>query len=482
MIQSDLLPQIASYIDGKWIGGISGKTIEVRNPANGDLLAEVPQLNASEVEQAVVTSDRAFREYPDIETRRKWVMGLYEAMIENKVELGRIITLEHGKPHKEAIVEVEYAAGFFKYYAEKIDALKPEVLDGSPRNCRWTIHHRPAGVAGSITPWNFPLAMFGKKLAPALAAGCGVVAKPSKETPLTAIAVYTLGERIGIPPGQMNLVIGSSSEIGKILCTHPLVRVISCTSSTETGIILLQQSADHIKKLSLELGGNAPYIVCEDADLEKAADALMSNKFRGSGQTCVCANRVFVHKSVEQPFSDLMKERVEALKMGDGMNDDTDIGPLINRAGYDKVAEHLEDALQKGAKKVCGLEPVAPSEDWGAFFPPTVINSVKEGMKVFSEETFGPLVAIIPFETDEEVVKRANDTEFGLAAYVFCNDRDRGDWIIERLQFGHVGFNTGTGPTPEAPFGGMKQSGFGREGGLEGLFEFTEPQTVPHPL
>ena len=327
MIHSDLLPRIASYVDGKWTEGVSGKRIVVRNPATGDCLAEVPQLNVEEVEAAILAADRGYRKFPDLETRRKWVRDLRDALLENKEELGRISTLEHGKPPKEAVVEVEYSAGCFNYYARKIDILNPEVIEETTRNCRWTIFRRPAGVVASITPWNFPLAMFGKKLAPALAAGCGVVARPSKETPLTAIAVYSLAERIGIPAGQMNLVIGSASDIGRIFCTHPLVRVISCTSSTQTGKVLLNQSADHVKKLALELGGNAPFIVCEDADLEKAADGLMVNKFRGAGQTCVCANRVFVHRTVLGRFSELLKSRVEALQVGHGMDPNSDICP-----------------------------------------------------------------------------------------------------------------------------------------------------------
>lgn len=478
MIASDLVPNIASYIDGGWVSGSSGRSHTVRNPATGEVLAETPQLTQGEVESAILAADRAFRNSVDLETRRRWLRGIHDALIEHKAELGRIVTLENGKPLPEAIGEVEYAAGFFKYYSEKIDALRPERLEETPRGCRWTIQHPPAGVAASITPWNFPLAMFAKKLAPALAAGCAMVAKPSKETPLSMIALHSLAEQVGVPAGRMNLVLGSSGEIGKIFCTHPLVRIISCTSSTETGRILLRESADHIKRLALELGGNAPFIVCEDADLEAAAAGLMANKFRGAGQTCVCANRVFVHKAVEREFLAILKPKVEGLRVGDGMEAGIDIGPLVNRAGFDKAADHVADALAQGAERVCGAEPAPPAEDWGAFFPPTVITGVREGMRVFAEETFGPVVAVCPFTTDEEVVRRANDTEYGLAAYVFTADEERGFRIIEGLRFGHVGLNTGTGPTPEAPFGGMKHSGFGREGGLEGLFEFIEPRTV----
>jgi succinate-semialdehyde dehydrogenase/glutarate-semialdehyde dehydrogenase len=480
MLKSNLLPEWAAYIDGKWVTKGAGEAA-VLNPANGDLLAQVPQLETSQVEEAIRAADRACRAGTDLATRKGWLLSLRDALLEHREELGRIITLEHGKPHPEAIVEVEYSAGFFDYYGYCIDKLEPELLETQSRGCAWTIHHRPAGVAASITPWNFPLAMFAKKLAPALAAGCGVVARPSGETPLTAIAVYTIADRIGLPPGQMNLAIGKAGPIGELFCAHPLVRVISCTSSTETGRILLRNAANHIKRLSLELGGNAPFIVCDDADLEAAADGFMANKFRGAGQTCVCSNRVYAHESISKEFLSLLADRIGKLRMGNGMAPGTDIGPLINRSAFDKVASHLSDALERGAVKVCGEEPVRPSENWGAFFPPTLVSNATDEMKVFREETFGPLVAVAEFKSEEEVIERSNATEFGLAAYVYSGDKKRGHRIVDELRFGHVGLNTGTGPTPEAPFGGFKQSGFGREGGLEGLFEFVEPQTVTTP-
>jgi succinate-semialdehyde dehydrogenase/glutarate-semialdehyde dehydrogenase len=482
MIESSLLPQMGGYIDGKWVHSKEGKTTQVRNPANGDQLAEVASLGTDETEAAIEAANRARWEEHPLSERRRWLSDFQEALLENKEELGRIITLEHGKPHREGIGEVEYAAGFFSYFADKIEALEPEELETHSRGCRWTVYHRPAGVAATITPWNFPLAMFGKKLAPALAAGCGVVAKPSSKTPLTAIATYTLLDRIGVPAGMANLVMGPSGPIGEMLCTHPLVRIVSCTSSTETGRILLNQSADHIKRLSLELGGNAPFIVFEDADLDKAADAFMANKFRASGQTCVCANRLLVQKSVEEEFLELLSDRLAQIKVGNGLEEDTDIGPLIDRDGYRKVAEHTRDALEKGAKKVFGDLPPEPENDWGAFVPPILLTGVREGMMVFHEETFGPLVAVATFADPEDAIEKSNNTEFGLAAYVFTADEEVAQRVIARLHFGHVGFNTGTGPTPEAPFGGMLQSGFGREGGLEGLFEYVEPQTVPRPL
>jgi succinate-semialdehyde dehydrogenase/glutarate-semialdehyde dehydrogenase len=324
--------------------------------------------------------------------------------------------------------------------------------------------------------------MIAKKLSAALAADCSCIIKPSLKTPLTMIALFALiDEKLDLPRGKVNLVIGKPKPIGDTLCEHPAVRILSFTGSTEVGKYLIEKSAEHVKRLTLELGGNAPFIVFDDADLDRAADQLIANKFRGGGQTCVCANRVFVHRKVLGAFADKLVERVEKMTVGDGMKEETDMGPLIDRAGFEKVRTHVKDALERGAQKVAGGSPEPPEHDFGFFHPPTVLRGVTDAMVCAKEETFGPLVPLMAFESEEEVIRRANDTEFGLAAYLFTADPERAGRVIAGLQFGHVGYNTGTGPTPEAPFGGMKQSGYGREGGIEGLHDFIEPQTVPKP-
>jgi succinate-semialdehyde dehydrogenase/glutarate-semialdehyde dehydrogenase len=334
-------------------------------------------------------------------------------------------------------------------------------------------------VAALITPWNFPFAMIAKKLAAAIAADCAVIVKPSGKTPLSMIALFELLREAGFPAGRANLVIGRSAPIGQVLCQHPGVRVLSFTGSTAVGRTLISATADQVKRLSLELGGNAPFLVFEDADPAYAAEQLVQNKLRASGQTCVCTNRVFVHRAVAEPFVRALVERVGPLRVGDGMEPGVDLGPLIDRAGYEKVRAHVEDALANGAVRVAGHDFDPEGRDFGFFFPPTVLRGVTMGMACTREETFGPIFPIVEFETEAEALTWSNQTDYGLAAYVFTEDEARAERVVEQLRFGHVGLNTGTGPAPEAPFGGMKQSGFGREGGAEGLLEFVELQTVP---
>jgi succinate-semialdehyde dehydrogenase/glutarate-semialdehyde dehydrogenase len=478
MIESSLLPHHLGLINGDWVSADSGKTFPVFNPSTGEHLADLPQMGAAETAAAIETAGSAMRlQFPE-ETRAQWLRNISKGLLEHRQELGRFITLEHGKPLREAIAEVEYAAGFFSFYGGQLGELRNREMPNKIGGANWNIQFRPTGVVGSITPWNFPLAMMAKKLAPAIGAGCAVVAKPASKTPLSAIAFCVIAGEAGVPNGIINLVIGSAGPIGETLCQHPLVRLISFTGSTEVGIKLALSTAPYVKRLALELGGNAPFLVFEDADLEVAADALMANKFRGSGQTCVCTNRVYAHVNIIESFVDMVVERVRKLRVGDGMNPDTDIGPLIDRTGFDKVAEHVTDAMSHGAKSVIGEVPPRPSENWGCFYPPTVLIDVKPNMKVCREETFGPVVAVSQFESTEEVLQAANDTEYGLASYVFTNDTERAQQYAASLAFGHVGLNTAAGPTPEAPFGGMKHSGYGREGGLEGLLEFCEPQTI----
>lgn len=478
MIESPLLAHLQGYIDGGWTG--TGAGIAVHNPATGERLAEVPAMGAEDVVRAIESAEAALARPASLEQRRDWLLRIAQVLVDNKREIGRILTLEHGKPWTEAEGEVDYAAGFFRYCGEHVQMLRSHTLEEKPRGCTWTVHYRPAGVAGLITPWNFPIGMIAKKLSAALAADCASVIKPSSKTPLTMIALFHLLDReLDLPPGKVNLVMGPAGPISDALLEHPAVRVISFTGSTEVGKELIRKSAPQVKRLTLELGGNAPFIVFPDADLDRAADNLLLNKFRGGGQTCVCSNRVFVHRDIAGEFAAKLAERAGRLKVGNGLEEGTDIGPLIDRKGYEKVRHHLLDALEKGAERVAGEDPGEWRDDRGPFFPPTVLRGVTPGMACSMEETFGPLVPIMEFEEEAEAVRLANDTEFGLAAYVFTADNARAERVIAGLRFAHVGHNTGTGPTPEAPFGGMKQSGFGREGGREGLFEFVEPQTVP---
>lgn len=478
MLESRWLINLGGLIGGQWVQQVAESRWEVTNRATGEVLARLPVMGRAECEAAVTAAAAVLDRPPSPEARRAWLLSVHDLLLDQRQELARIITLEHGKPLQEATAEVEYTAGFFRYFAEQLDQLRPATLPGRRRNCRWTRYARPAGVAGLITPWNFPLAMLGKKLAPALASGCATVLKPASQTPLSAIACCHIAEAAGVPPGWINLLVGRAEPIGEVLCRHSAVRVISFTGSTETGKLLAAQAAPYVKRLALELGGNAPCIVFDDCDVEAAAAALVSNKFRAGGQTCVCTNRVLVQETIAERFTEAVTRRVARLKVGNGLDPDTDVGPLIDRASFDKVAAHVADALHRGARRLVGFDPPRPAHDWGAFYPPTVLTGLTPAMRVCREETFGPLVAIGAFATEDAVVQWANSTPQGLAAYLFTADADRASRLIPRLHFGHVGLNTGTGPTPEAPFGGMKESGFGREGGSEGLWEYCEIQVV----
>ncbi|MEZ6126276.1 MAG: NAD-dependent succinate-semialdehyde dehydrogenase [Planctomycetaceae bacterium] len=481
MFSSPLISKLLGFIDGQWCAADSAKTMPAVNPATGEIIAEVPAMGSQETTRAVSAAARALSNSASIDQRRQWLIQLADLITEHRTELGRIITHEHGKPLPEAEGEADYAASFFRYYAGAVSHLEPRRLQERPRNHTWTIYQRPAGVAALITPWNFPLAMLAKKFSAALAADCCCVIKPSSKTPLTMIALFSLMEQLNLPAGKASLVMGPSAEISNVLCRHPDVRVISFTGSTQVGRQLMAESAPYLKRLSLELGGNAPFIIFEDADLSAAAEHLIANKFRGSGQTCVCANRIYVHCSIADSFAARLAAGISRIKVGNGMDHDVTMGPLINRDAFSKVQQHLDDAVSRGAIPVAGPQIDTDLDSTGCFFPPVILRKVTAGMQCVSEETFGPLVPIIEFETEDEVVSAANRTEYGLAAYVFTGCSEQAKRIIPRLNFGHVGYNTGSGPTAEAPFGGMKHSGFGREGGLEGLHDFIETQTVPQP-
>lgn len=458
--------------------GLPRDGLPVINPATGELLAHVPEMNEDATVAAIEQAASPLQLQPSRAARADWLRVIANELLNNRDDLARIITLEQGKPLAEARTEVEYAAGFFAFFAEKLDLLAPRELPEKLRGAAWTVHHRPAGVAALITPWNFPLAMLAKKLSAALAAGCSTVIKPAELTPLSALALGAAAHRAGVPAAYVNIVTGKPQPIGQVMCSHPAVRVLSFTGSTATGKLLLGALAPHIKRPAMELGGNAPFIVFEDADIEAAAEALIANKFRCAGQTCVCANRVYVQQSVLERFTEAIVPRVAQLKVGNGLEPGVHIGPLINRAGWKKVRRHVDDALARGARRVQGADSAPPAHDWGCFYPPTVLTGCDGEMEMFREETFGPVIGIAAFNDEAEVIAQANGTPYGLAAYLFTADAARAERCAAALQFGHVAINSGTGPTPEAPFGGMKQSGMGREGGDEGLLEFVEFQTV----
>lgn len=485
MVDSPLLSRLAGYIDGAWGEPADRSGLEVRNPANGELLARVPRMGRGETVRAVEAAAREFEAPREgLAIRAEWLRSIAGRLRAERDELGRIVTLENGKPWAEGKAEAEYAAGFFAYLAEHLEVLAPRTLAEQPRDHLWTVHHRPAGVAALITPWNFPLAMVAKKLSAALGAGCSLVVKPSAKTPLSMIALFTLLEELGLPAGRVNLVIGDAGPIGSVLCEHPAVRIVSFTGSTEVGQRILAATAPHVKRVALELGGNAPFLVFADANLDGAVEHLVQNKLRASGQTCVCTNRILVAREVVEDFAARLVARLGRLRVGPGLDEGVEVGPLVDAAAWEKVAAHLADAVARGGVRRTAADPAGlrvGKEPWGCFFPPTVVTGVDENALCAREETFGPLFPLFPFEGEEEAVRLANGTIHGLAAYLFTADEDRAARVVARLRFGHVGVNTGTGPVPEAPFGGMKQSGIGREGGIEGLLEYVELQTVPRP-
>jgi len=465
------------YVDGAWTGAAGGATVPVRNPATGETLGSVPRLGAEETRAAVAAAHRAFPAWAAGTAKergailRKW----YELIVAHTQDIGTMMTAEQGKPLAEARGEVGYAASFVEWFAEEAKRLYGDVIPGHQPDKRIMVRRQPVGVVAAITPWNFPAAMITRKVAPALAAGCTVVCKPASQTPFTALALAELAARAGLPKGVFNVVTGSAREIGGVLTSDPRVRKLSFTGSTEIGKELMAQCAGTMKKVSLELGGNAPFIVFDDADLDAAVAGAIASKYRNTGQTCVCANRLLVQAGVYDAFADKLVAAVRKLAVGDGLKGATDQGPLIDEAALAKVEEHVADAVGKGARVALGGRRHALG---GTFYEPTVLTHVTPDMKVSGEETFGPVAPLFRFETEAEAIRMANDTQFGLAAYFYTRDLARSWRVSEALEYGIVGLNTGLISTEVAPFGGVKESGVGREGSKYGLLDFTEIKYV----
>ena len=462
------------YINGEW-SDYGLEKIEVRNPATDEIVATVPKGGAAEAAKA---ADAAYEAFPSwsalsVYERSELIWKWHRLIDENKEELAKIMTEEQGKPLKEALGEMNYANGFLSWFAEEGKRVYGETIPASTTNKRLFVHKQPVGVVAVITPWNFPAAMITRKVAPALAVGCTVVIKPANLTPITAIKMAELAEEAGIPKGVINVVTGKSSEIGETWLQDMRVRKLTFTGSTEVGKTLMKGSADTVKKISLELGGHAPTIVLEDANLDKAAEGVLASKFRNAGQTCVCTNRIYVQESIKDAFVEKLVAKVQQLKVGNGLEEGVDIGPLIDENAVKKVQKHIEEAVNSGAKVETGGKSIG-----GLFLEPTIISGVNDGMLCMNEETFGPLAPIATFKTDEEAIQRANDSIYGLAAYVFTENITRGIKVTEALEFGIVGLNDGIPSVPQAPFGGFKQSGLGREGGHQGIEEFLEVKYV----
>ena len=472
-----LLPNKA-YVAGEWVDAADGATFAVTNPARGDIIARVPDLTRADAARAIAAADKARHEWAARTGKeraailRKW----YDLCLLNQDDLGTILTAEQGKPLPEAKGEVVYGASFIEWFGEEAKRIYGETIPGHQRDKRITVIKQPIGVAASITPWNFPNAMIARKVAPALAAGCGFVCRPAAETPLSAIALAVLAERAGVPGGVFSVITSSrSSDIGKEFCENPAVRKLTFTGSTEVGRILLRQAAEQVLKCSMELGGNAPFIVFDDADLDKAVEGAMISKFRNNGQTCVCANRIYVQTGVYDAFAQKLSAAVQKLAIGDGLKTGTTTGPLINESAVEKVQEHIADVLASGGKILTGGKRHALG---GTFFEPTVVTGVLPTAKVATEETFGPLAPLFKFDTEEEIIALANDTIFGLASYFYSRDIGRITRVQEALEYGMVGVNTGLISTEVAPFGGVKQSGLGREGSHHGIEDYLEMKYI----
>ncbi|HVF65260.1 MAG TPA: NAD-dependent succinate-semialdehyde dehydrogenase [Casimicrobiaceae bacterium] len=473
---SSLLRQ-QCYVNGKWTGAKSGATHEVFDPATGQLIGAVPVFEAAETREAIEAANAAWPAWKAKTAKeraailRKW----YELMIANQDDLALILTTEQGKPLAESKGEVGIAAAYVEWFAEEAKRVYGDVIPTTAGDRRLVVVKEPVGVCAAITPWNFPSSMITRKVSPALAAGCTVVIKPAEATPYSAFALGELAHRAGFPPGVLNIITGKARSIGGEMTSNPTVRKVSFTGSTEVGRLLMQQSAPTIKKISLELGGNAPFIVFDDADLDAAAEGALISKYRNAGQTCVCTNRFFVHEKIHDAFAEKFAAKVRTLKVGRGTEAGVTQGPMIDENAVKKVEEHVADATKNGAKIAAGGKRHALG---GSFYEPTLLTGVTPDMQIFREETFGPVAPLIPFSTDDEVIELANRTEYGLAAYFYARDVGRVWRIAEALEYGMVGVNTGLMVTEVAPFGGVKQSGIGREGSKYGIEEYVESKYI----
>ena len=467
----------ANLIGGAWKTADGGKTIEVTNPATGEVLGAVPSFGKAETEAAITAAHQAFPAYAatSVGERVGMLRRLHEALLDNQDALAQLMTAEQGKPLAEARGEITIGAAYILWFAEEIRRAKGEVLPSPVSGRRMLVTHHPVGVVGAITPWNFPSSMLARKLGPALAAGCTTVVKPASLTPYSGLAWGKLAEEAGFPNGVINILTGSASEIAGTMMADKRVRKITFTGSTEVGKTLIRQSADTVKKVSMELGGNAPFIVFDDADLDRAVEGAMIAKYRNSGQTCVCANRIYVQSGIHDRFVERLGQATGALKVGNGVEDGVQQGPLIDKSSFDKVAELVGDATRHGATPVVGGGPHALGGTW---YEPTVLAGATSDMRLAREEIFGPVAAVFRFDAEDEVVAAANDTDFGLAAYVYTRDLARCFRLNETLQYGMIGVNEGLITTVEAPFGGIKESGIGKEGGSQGLADYFDTKYV----
>ena len=486
--------QAQLYINGEWVDASNGKSFEVVNPATGEVIGSVADATRDQARQAIEAAHAALPAWRAMtaEQRADLLTAAFRGIMARVDEIARVLTMENGKPLAESKGETATGAKFLQWNAEEGKRVYGDVVPSSNPNTRFLVIKQPVGVVGAITPWNFPFSMLTRKMGPALAAGCTVVIRPAKHTPLTAVELFKVLDDVGFPKGVINLITSSSaSEIGNELLENPLVRKITFTGSTDVGKQLLEKAARQVKRVSMELGGHAPFIVFDDADLEAAAKAAIWTKFRNAGQTCVCTNRLFVQRSVVEKFSDRVRELTASLKVGNGLESGIDIGPMIDRQGFEKAQEHVDDAVSKGARVLTGGKPVEVSgngrgggngngnkDRGGLFYQPTVLADVKPGMKIVTEETFGPVLPIITFDSEEEVIGLANDTEYGLAAYFFARDIGRIFRVAEALEYGIVGANEQYPVAPQIPFGGFKESGMGRENGREGIDAFLETKTI----
>jgi len=478
LLKDPTLLSAKALVAGEWLDADDGSTFAVTNPARGDVICSVPNMSRVETARAIAAAAVAQKEWAArtgkerAQIMRKW----FDLMMANQDDLARILTAEMGKPFAEAKGEIAYGASYIEWFGEEAKRVYGETIPGHMRDKRLTVIKQPVGVVASITPWNFPNAMIARKAAPAIAAGCAFVARPAAETPLSALAMAVLADRAGLPKGILSVITSKrASDIGKEFCENPTVRKLTFTGSTEVGRILLKQAADQVMKCSMELGGNAPFIVFDDADLDAAVVGAMASKFRNNGQTCVCANRIYVQAGVYDAFAARLSAAVAKLNVGDGLKDGVDTGPLVNMDAVDKVEEHIADILTKGGKVVTGGKRHALG---GSFFEPTIVTGVTQDMLVSQEETFGPLAPLFRFETEEEVIAKANDTIFGLASYFYARDISRITRVQEALEYGMVGVNTGLISTEVAPFGGIKQSGLGREGSRHGMEDYMEMKYI----